>query len=428
MITKSSEKRDANGKSKFHMDKDWILGIYTSGGSAHERAMEDLCQRIANIEKINLLSSTCTCFLFIGHFFAWVWNHAQQSGLVRLQILFGRSQMLAARIFFLPTYFTIYCRLRVRGKLLPKRVIATAPLFLSAICKAVIDANARSCEGKIESVDLYMIEPPTDEACYYFDTIKGLSLEKKTLLKLFAEHPTQEDSTRFQDEENYWMEKTGLKIKQIVFDSPVKHIFKQAATALPYPGEAVKIHIEGYDHPFQIKAQDKVGLIMLGGIPTSDAVIRYVEAALSLSRFSENICNYLFVACGKKPLGLYKKMHELLSSFQIPASLEVIPFCNQPVEKIFGRADFSITRSGGMTSLEILELKKRKEDDKLILLHAQIDHKEPHTLSQEDLIHQGIPLWEGGNARYLSKTVPNVAIVTPRSSATFMAQKFTPIG
>jgi hypothetical protein len=406
------------------MDKEWILGVYTSGGSAHERAMEDLCQRTPHVVKINLLSSCCTYLPIIGRFCAWCWNHAQQSGYVKWQILFGKLQVFAEKIFFLPTYFTIYWMLTSRNKILPKKIVATAPLFLSAICQAVIRANQRTRHQKMKSIDLYMVEPPTDDARYYLDTIRNLSLEKKKLLRLFAGHPSEEDCRRFQNEENYWIEKTGLNSAQIVFDPPVKHVFKSCLTLLPCPRDAVEIHLEGYRKPFELRSQDRVGLIMLGGIPTIDAVVGYVCAALLLPLVSQSIQNYLFVACGNKSLGLYEKVCELLTCHNVPPSLQIIPFLNQPVEKIFGRADFSVTRTGGMTSLEIVELKKRKEDDKLILLHAQIHQARAQHLSQEELITQGIPLWEGGNARYLRKSVPDVVIVTPESSALYMSKKF----
>lgn len=413
------------------MSNDWILGIYSSGGSAHERAMDELSKEILNIYKVNVLSSNCTYLPFIGKFCAWAWNQSQKNGNVSLQILLGKLLHVAEKLFALPTYITIYQLLLRKEKKLPKKIVATAPIFLAAICRAVLNANAHSKNDKIESIDLHMIEPPTDDALYYFETIKNLAKKEKSLIQVFAEHPLQEDIEKAGSEENYWREKTGLEFQQIVFDPPVKKVFKE--DVLPVPGENVSLFLEGYKESFEVAAQDRVGLIMLGGIPTSDAILKYVQTAIKLAKEhptqKDLSRRFLFVACGKKEFRLYDQVVELMTNQDIPSYLKIIPFLNQPVEKIFGRADFSITRTGGMTSLEILKLKRRKQDNKLVLLHAQLNNPNHFEFSktkdsQEFLIKKGIPLWEGGNARYLCKIIPDVYVVTPEKSSLYMAKKF----
>lgn len=417
------------------MNNAWILGLYTSGGSAHERAMEDLCRRNPHILQVNVLNSNCTFFPGLGRFCAWAWNTAQQKGDVKLQVLLGNLQKLAEKIFYLPTYYTVLKILQSKEGHLPERVVATSPIFLAAICRAVVEANKMANGRSIASVDLYMIEPPTDDALYYFDTIKGLPSDHRRLIRLYAQHPIQEDIEKSSSEEQYWLNKAGLTFDQIVFDPPVKEVFKQADALLPRPGDPLALQLKGYSDPFFIRAEDRVGLIMLGGIPTCEAILHYIDAAITLAENERIAChpgrNYLFVGCGKETLGLYDRVHAYLDSRPSPAHLKIVPFLNQPVEQIFGRSDFSITRTGGMTSLEILELKRRRGDDKLILLHAQLKDSEfeegsDQETHQEYLITKGIPLWEGGNARYLRKALPGVSVVTPKSCSVYMIKKFYP--
>lgn len=414
------------------MDDDWILGIYSSGGSAHERAIDEFSKTIPDMQKINVLDSSCTFHRWIGKLGALTWNHAQKQGNIGIQIILARLFNIADKLFLLPTYFTIYNKLLSRKKM-PQKIIATVPLFLRGICKAVLKANSRTQNKSIISVDLHMIEPPTDDAHYYFDAIRHLSQKERQVLRLFATHPLKDDIIRYGSEENYWRVKTALEFHQIVFDPPVKQVFKEASKTLPFPNQPIRLSLEGYPDKFDVEAEDRLGLIMLGGIPTQEAILDYIKAAVILTKNQKTKRpkkkNYLFIACGKKEHGLYAKVLKFISCQQIPPHFLVIPFYNQPVEIIFGRADFSITRTGGMTSLEILALKKRKEDDKLVLLHAQI-HKNGELKCSEDeeyqdyLIEHGIPLWEGGNARYLRKAIPGTIVVTPKTSSFYMAKKF----
>jgi hypothetical protein len=399
------------------MEKRWILGIYTSGGTAHERAMQELCCKQEGIQSFNLFNSTSTFFPFIGRLLGWMWDRSQRKGKVRRQILLGHLQHLADRFFFLPTYWTLRQLFSRRSP--PEKVLVTSPLFFGAVCKAAFEAG-------VSAVHLYMVEPPSEAAGYYFNTIKKLPQKQRERLILYAQHPMQEDLAFYEGEENYWHKKAGLRIDQICFDPPVKEVFKNARSALPYPGQQLSLTLEGYPDPFSIASQDRVGLIMLGGVPTVQALYDYLESVIALAhQYTATSKNFLFVACGKR-LEFYEKMKARLKNYEIPSHLQVIPFFNQPVEQIFGRADFTITRSGGMTSLEILELKKREKDDKLILIHAEIQGKELH-LSEEALIRQGIPLWEGGNARYLQKTIPGTRIVTPQDAGPHIAKKFYPL-
>lgn len=396
------------------MKKAWILGIYTSGGSAHERAMQELCRKQKGIKPFNLLNSTCTFFPLMGRLFSWGWDQSQRKGNVKGQILLGRLQQLAERLFFLPTYLTLRKLLSKHSS--PEKLLVTCPLFFGAVCRAAFKA-------KVSAVHLYMVEPPTEDAGYYFNSIKRLPVKEKKLLKLYAQHPMKEDLDFYGGEESYWYKKTGLGMDQILFDPPVKEVFKNACFALPYPGQQISFVLEGYLEPFFIASQDRVGLIMLGGVPTIQALYDYLDLVIALA--NDQIItykNFLFLACGQPQLGLYEKMRVRLKEYKIPSHLQVVPFSNQPVEQIFGRADFTITRSGGMTSLEILELKKREKDDKLILIHAQTPRG--FSGSEEELISQGIPLWEGGNARYLQKTIPGARIVTPQNARSYIAKKF----
>lgn len=190
----------------------------------------------------------------------------------------------------------------------------------------------------------------------------------------------------------------------------------------------MKEKIEKNSRQFKIASEDKVGLLMLGSVPEKSAILDYVDGiAAAAKEIKESGRNYyFFVACGSKELNaddeglkkdsLYKAVCKKIKEAQLPPRVKIIPFIGQPVAPIFGRSDLSITRSGGMTSAEILALKSREGDKKRVLIHSPL--KIVPEGSQEEIRKElmgQIPLWENGNAEYLVKS-PHVAaeVVNPK--------------
>ena len=157
---------------------------------------------------------------------------------------------------------------------------------------------------------------------------------------------------------------------------------------------------------------------MLGSVPEESAVMGYLEKFLQSSESltqREGDC-YFFIACGSqdenivkgskklKKNSLYQKVLDRISKEKnLNKKIRIEPFIGQRVFSIFGRSDLYITRSGGLTSAEIIKLKGRfKEgethrDPKKVCIHSSAKGA---NASKEALL-EAIPLWENGNAGYL---------------------------
>lgn len=452
---------------------DRVLILSSSGGSGHEQGAQGIQQQLLGegfpqeyIRKIDVMNSRCTIFPCFGRWSSGLWDHAQKTGNTTRQIILVRGQWLFDRICYFSTYFYVLSLLRDL-KHRPNRIVLTSPLFLSAISSAVKTVNKTS---KIPIlIDLYMTEPPTDKALHFFNPIRGLNQSQRNLLTLHVQKPSDNDLYLAGGEEKYWKEKTGLFPSQIVHDSPIKLLY-QRSEVLPLPGQdcelSLKAHPEfekegkffeelasdglarSYDPStgeciFSIQKKDKLCLIMLGGVPTKKAILDYVDQILEAAKDGKKSLveskNYVFISCGDPSTFLYEEVMQKLSRCQ-SSSVHLIPFTGQPIEKVFARADMTITRSGGMTSLEIMALKKNqmRNDPKKILIHSEagdavLDFEEFSARRKtkkhlhdyfEYLIRKGIPLWEGGNAAYLLKEVPSVEIVTVKGVSSYVKNLF----
>ncbi|NNM43105.1 MAG: hypothetical protein HKM07_02020 [Chlamydiae bacterium] len=470
---------------------DRVLILSSTGGSGHEQGAQSVEQVLLqsglskdHIVKVDVMNSFCTGIPAFGRFCTRLWDNAQKTGNVKRQVLLVSGQWLFDKMCFLSTYLYVYSLLK-DSRHRPTRVILTSPLFLSAICCAVKRVNKTSAAPIL--IDLYMTEPPTDKALHFFDPIRNLRECQRNLLTLHVQKPCERDLQNCGDEEKYWFTKTGLFSSQIMHDSPIKTHFQNSEN-LPMPGSACELKITAHNNyeketaflrelvkksvaqsfdaqirecVFSIRSHDKVCLLMLGGIPTKKAILDYVDKALELAKIIENQGlhasslhkNYLFVACGNPSTGLYEEVCKRLQNASV-SSLIIVPFTGQPLEQVFARADITITRSGGMTSLEILALKKntKRNDPKKILIHSEAGSaalsleefyygkntamQKPFSSAKkaegvfqdynEYLIQKGIPLWEGSNAAYLIKEVAGVEIVTAKVISSYFKNAFFP--
>lgn len=420
---------------------EWVPIFSCSGGSAHEVTAQILKEEFESqgIKTVttNVTRSQCTLHAKIGKFFTDIWDHAQLSGNVSRQIFLLNFQKTFERIFYFPTYLHVKNILIADPRGIPNKIILTSPLFLSPICSAVISANnlKSNPDKKINSIELYMVEAPSDEAIYYYKALKDLSQEKRSLIRLFTLPPNDGDIATLGNDEVYWNDKAGLSKQagQIIYHPPLRPLFRQSEN-LPAPGQdailslkaalneendflkgaADSIDEQSRTYIFNISKEDKVTLLMLGSIPSEEALFNYVRTIGKTISSDATNKSYLFISCGAPKLGIYQKMVAFIARENFSSTL--IPFTAQPVEKIFARADFTITRSGGMTTQEILSLKTnpKRNDSKMVLIHsgAISSHAFP---SEEDLIKRGIPLWEAGNARYLKEKINEIHIVNPTS-------------
>ncbi|MCE5319303.1 MAG: hypothetical protein LLG04_18305 [Parachlamydia sp.] len=429
---------------------DYLI-ITSSGGGGHKIAADAIQQKKAQMyptnrfDQLDVMRSGCSYGSRIGKNCTDSWDNAQQRGDVKKQLQLVRMQPVAEALFCLGTFFTVLRRL-LQGEKLPKKVICTQPLHLLAITEAVRVANLIRFKEKrkITKVDLYLTDLPTSKAEHFFGALRRLHFISKRNFKMVRVHAPEPICLDGQTSQQFWKSQAHLQPHQIKIEAmPVSAQYKNPAS-LPMPGSAFvsdiklfsndeKAEMEKLNMPdgrCSISENDKVGLLMLGSVPERFAILGYVDgiaAAARESALEESGPNhYFFIACGSKEQNggadglnndsLYKAVCKQIRDAKLPRRVKIVPFIGQPVAPIFGRSDLSITRSGGMTSAEILALKSRKGDNKRVLIHAPL--KKVLEGTQEEKRKQlmaCIPLWENGNADYLVQS-PKVAaeVVNPK--------------
>lgn len=470
-----------------------ILQLVSSGGSAHIQAGNILKNQHQteypqgiNIETIDIMRSSCTYIPRFGKWGSDAWDKAQREGNVEKQKSLIALQNVSDKFFYAPTYFTVLNKLRSMDTV--EKIELTVPNFLSAVCDAVNQFNRE--HGTHHRIDLHMVEPPTTEAIYYFRPLKRLNDNQRSIINLFALDPTETDLATFGgSKQQFWSELSGLNADQVASKPPVDPDFTK--NDMPKPGQQVTLTLNAQNDDeeqflpkvakrkegsktfeFDIQANDHVGLVMLGSVPTKQAILDYVQEAMCLAEMNAKAeldgTNYLFVACGKAEIGLYSEVLELIKNYPQSSQLKIVPFVGQPVKRIFMRADFSITRTGGMTTQEIVAMKDREDPHsphkKDVLIHAQLpahissmtysdlahralalklesepDFKEQYDAMGPDdqqaqlekayneyLVHRGIPMWEGGNAFYLCQRLgtEESQVVRPQTILPLLAKHF----
>ncbi len=467
-------------------DPNYYVIFSSSGGSGHLRAAKTLRESIeangGKATEYNVMHHLTYSKEF-GDECVRQWNDAQQCGDVKKQV-----KLLDRRHYF-DWFAHIPARLNASNIFLnkgpfPNRVIATSPMLIAQIIDAVIHANhVRKKSGEqIISVDIHCTEPPTKGAFHFFDPIRNLNKHQRKYVRLFTLPPSEKSVEKMGGEEAFWEDLANLPLDQIIYDPPITSNLK-ASENMPAPNQAMTVTLKGQTteesdflaslgfeeteeetFSLNIKAEDKVGLIMLGGVPTEDAIKKYLDSAIAAAaQNSEHIRNeeetsshgknYLFIACGKHELGIYDKAVKRVRAVGLNDQLTIIPFTGQDCASIFARSNISITRSGGMTSCEVYALKgnPKRHDPKVALIHAEIPEPKlasnylAHRALALDLVFQGkcakrdffdlsaetqdnllkeayenylrekgIPLWEGSNAEYLRDTFPETTgIVRP---------------
>ncbi len=474
-----------NSNNERYHDVNHVVAVGGSGGSGHLEAMKREIKHMqdangdrTSVTTIDIYKSACSFNTYIGEKCTDLWDDAQRSGNIRLQEALIKKQPMSTRLFYYPTYYTILKLLRTPDKhgLLPDLVVVTIPVCIEAVCQAVEDENARRKQKNIQpikGINLHVMEPPTDGAVYYFTSLSRLKKSQANIVTLYSLDPSKQELEKYDatTKEDYWFAKTGNRFKVVTL-AEVDDDYINCQTALPGPGEATKIvlktqnpdevafttseargiHSAEGTFSVDIQAQDQVGLVMLGGVPTQSAILGYVSKAIeSAEQVPQDKKSYLFVACGRpKDNTLYPKVIKLVEEFNSSeaakrSGLHIIPFTGQPVKQIFGRCDFSITRSGGLTAQEIVTLKAaEKQKNKVVYIHGQIESNFSTPYEQElakqtpnELAHivlakrildqeialkqatqeelqkaydgyiqkAGMPLWEADNAEYLHQTV-----------------------
>ncbi|CAE7224890.1 unnamed protein product [Symbiodinium sp. CCMP2592] len=395
------------------------------------------------VEMLDIMDSPCTSldglgYISLGGFMSESWNKLQSSGdisgLRRLVSLQPWTQRLFGRQC--RKFIQSVVEAKKLGYLVPpKRIISTQPLLVRSLL-----------EGSMgRGVDLYMTDLPTEEAVHFFGALDSMPKDDVSdQLFLHTLAPMHGGKEALQN-------MSGVRHIMLEKFMPIEDSFIQPG-GLPSPGQAVAIRLKAQipleeefletgpvTNPVVLEADDEVVLVMLGSQPTVDAMLKYAVESLKLPDKADpnKGKRYVFLACGRPGTAAYKQLYaDMLALVKSspgsgPANRTIlVPFTGQRAAELLGRADVTITRSGGLTAGELLALQHRG-DKKRFLLHVEPVGDEaktralaalPATVSDADAFRLaathanllGMVPWEAGNARYLQQVV-SAKLVEPES-------------
>lgn len=251
-------------------------------------------------------------------------------------------------------------------------------------------------------IQMVLTELPTEKTENYFIALRKLRDADRKIFQLHTIEPKNLDPERF------FKEKTGLSPKenQVVFDTPcVRKAFLNPSPSnkslkFKYAGDGElallrKFYGSGCKATeertieYPIAKEDKVYTLMLGGNGSKSAIVDYINKIATALKTKPGQ-QYLFVFAGKfkKKDSLYSQVCETIQSLNLPQHFRVIPLSyqsDQEIAPLFARSNFTLTKTGGSTALELYATQPKK------MLFHQASEK------------AGMVIWEEGNADFLGK-------------------------
>jgi hypothetical protein len=300
-------------------------------------------------------------------------------------------------------------------------VVNVQPFGLGALLSAIRVVNCVRrffCCQTREPIRISMIltELPNAETKNFFPGIKGLSSGDLKYFTLYTTHPLLEPG---QTEEDFWKTHCGLPMENVKYDRlPVRQAFfdqidKPRPTSLTVKvdsdenrqliveccGEANLSHQQD-SFTFELEPEDRLLSIHLGGQACISAANGYL-----LSRIQDQTPRigkeYIFILCGdnNSENSLFAQVIDNVKKNPLPDGLHIVPLTRQTdveIAPLLARSDAAIIKSGGLTSMEVFTVPPEH-----IFIHSMCPKE---IVDNEEMIEQGMPVWEGGNARYLMET------------------------
>lgn len=434
------------------------------------------------VVEVDMMRSACTQIVGVeaGEWLAGQWNEAMaQEKFADLQTMAQQSSMFEQ---FIPTISPCYRGLSdlvvaATGKFDGRGlhyVIDTQPFF-----KTVIASVGRQHGMRV--MEVYLTDMPSEKCVHFSSPLKALAESSKTWesnhIRVHTPHANIEDLKRwfgFKDKAQYVFE-AGLPIDaryrdkglalpgqqvEVVWKSQVQLQREDGAfidEGAVYRKLGAREVVEGNAtrYTFDVKPEDRVGLIMLGSEPPTDTVVRMVELMATLGRARAGAGDpeavsmrqaltdqkvrdqegtaWLFVACGRArtrggPGGLYDKVMQRVLGYEFFGStwpqagrrLRIVPFSGQFAIKAYARSDVALVKTGGLTTAEALSLTELdrafSDGRKRILVNSwsssydlgkAIHNNEPMDSDhwQAFLADSAQVGWEGGNAEYIAREI-----------------------
>jgi len=404
-----------------------VLVITTSGGAGILQAAKAKAEELKDADPDVKIIQKDLMLDFVGKKIGLpgvaLYNKTQQDGKVLLlQFLFNMRSLID--VFLWMKIFYSVSRILFKENI--ERVIDMQPVGTAAVIRAIRFFNM--IRGKNLFMEKFFVDLPSKKNTHYFHGIKKLSNKNRKYLRVFTIKPFVEQGESYQQ---FWKKYCNLDESHITYyQYPLRSGFK------PYIGKEKKgevdiditvknlqeklliektaslgtIPIENRENVlrFHVGKEDRVYVIMLGSQPSRDATFNYVNNFMHLvqQKFSKDKKYHLFVFCAdyeNSKRDLFTRIYNHLSQEKnYPTNFNVIPISFQQdsiIAALYNRSDLTITRSGGQTVMELIEVAHG---------HCWV-HSEA---KDEEDIFSGLPSWEAGNVFYLNE-IKKGQITTP---------------
>lgn len=321
------------------------------------------------IERIELYSALMG--KRIARLFAALWNEPQRREWIGLLSLLQRLQPLCDLLFYLPLLLFTFLRLQRSSA---SSIVSTQPLGSYALAHAA--RLSHWWHGRRVQVHLFLTEESA-QCRHYFRPLKYLSARDRSIFTLHAPVPVLHEG----DEERFWKDHTGLSLLdgEVLHAPPLVRPGFWQATARPQMGPSILSHqlspcldqkelelwlipdlqkLEGATVSTRILPDTRIVLVMLAKEAGHAATLEYVEAFVRLfSSPEKKPTTLVYVACGTNQPLLTTLCRRLQEFRPLQAQgLHFVPLGYQ-TDRVIGQimrfCDYTITKSGGITSLEI---------------------------------------------------------------------------
>ncbi len=442
------------------------------------------------------------------------WDNAQKKGDLKFLENYASWGWIGEILFYPIVYFKMKSILQ-NLKVEPDFVVSTQAFCLNAIVQAMRSVNKEK-SWKMH-MHVHLTDMPSKKAIHFFPSINKVAKndDLRDMVTLHAPKPLTKANESDADfwkkycgkinvitDKNFplreaFLETSALKkrLEQPVIDVNIKlNRPEEAAIIKKGLAEASASSFDEGRATIKVKKEDKLAFLMLGSMPTTKSVLDWVNSFAEESQNSSvsDAQRYFFLYCGapntdqeQNPLlkAVSEEIDKLKIEGKIARNFNLIPFTNQSADEIallMARSDVSITRSGGATSMELLQLDKAdlpKRANKATLIHseaslilkqdapkqnrnwieniirsvkkwlglapstkkqiaAQIKKMEPkeaynaldatalRKLAIERILtRKGIVLWEGGNAKYLANKI-GAHVTNPYWAKSYLKDSF----
>jgi UDP-N-acetylglucosamine:LPS N-acetylglucosamine transferase len=367
----------------------------------------------------------------IGRMGVKLYNTLQRKGDVFWLVRLTNLQKYFESIFSPGAFFTVLTTLFKHNI---DHIIDTQPLSATAIIRAIKLYNKIKKKNVI--LEKIIVDYPTKYCDHFFRNIRNLSKRNKKLVKIVCLSPLLDPG---QTHEQFWHKHTRMSMENISYNGyPIREAFikykgKELNKDEPYPvlirtkndleKDYVLANLKRTDSKYSSNNNDihisldhcdKMVTILLGAQPAFSGTFDYVKQFYEVSKgLKSNIRYFMFVYCDGsriKKKNLFVEICKFIKNEKnYPKNIVIVPMSYQNddvIASLFFRSNVTITRSGGQTGIEIMEVSKGAN-----FIHSEIKNKLNMSITQEDLL-KGILKWEGGNALLIQQRT-GAEFITP---------------